>query len=276
MLIWELCLKNRKRGEAYEIIYDLQAVVKRLQRIKKNGGTMEQKQLKQFTFYDLYAELMDVLNDEERGKLLRRMCEYMFTEEEQKELTDKKLIFLWGNIIDYLEADKQAQINGKSVRASRQMKHFTFYRNFYEAVELMEDKQAGQYIKAIYNYALNNVEQSKLSSPVDLYYALAKRKLELSKVRSSIGKLGGKAERKPVTTEQVNELQPEGLSSIGMDGFLKNNPQVKNDIYKSSMYLTEGIDWTALDYELPNSAYRDCKSLYQILTHYKEIVGGTW
>ena len=236
---------------------------------------MEQKQLKQFTFYDLYAELMDVLNDEERWKLLRRMCEYIFTDEEQNELTDKKLVFLWGNIVDYLEADKQAQLNCKSVRASRQMKHFTFYRNFYEAVELMEDKQAGQYIKAIYNYALNNIEQSKLSSPVDLYYTLAKRKLELSRVRSSIGKKGGMAERIPVTTEQVNAIQPE-VPSIGIDGFLKNNPQVKNDIYKSSMYLTEGIDWTMLDYELPNSAYRDCKSLYQILTHNKEIVGETW
>ena len=62
---------------------------------------MEQKQLKQFTFYDLYAELMDVLNDEERGKLLRRMCEYMFVGE-QNELSDKKMIFLWGNIIDFL------------------------------------------------------------------------------------------------------------------------------------------------------------------------------
>ena len=237
---------------------------------------MEQKQLNQFTFYDLYAELMDVLNDEERGKLLRRMCEYMFTDGEQKELTDKKLIFLWGNIIDYLDVDKQAQMNCKNVRASRQMRHFTFYRNFYEAVELMEDKQAGQYIKAIYNYALNNVDPSKLSSPVDLYYTLAKRKLELSKVRSSVGKKGGKAERKPISIEQVNAIEPEGLTSIGMDGFLKNNPQVKNDIYKSSMHLTEGIDWTMLDYELPNSAYRDCKSLYQILTHQNEIVGGTW
>ncbi len=145
---------------------------------------MEKTLLKQLTFYDLYAELMDVLNDEERGKLLRRMCEYMFKDREQKELTDKKLIFLWGNIIDYLDVDKQAQMNGKTVRAIRQMKHFNFYRNFYEAVELMEDKQAGQYIKAIYNYALNNVEPSKLSSPVDLYYTLAKRKLELSKVRA--------------------------------------------------------------------------------------------
>lgn len=237
---------------------------------------MENKQRKQFTFYDLYAELMDVLNDEERGKLLRRMCEYMFTNGEQNELTDKKLIYLWGNIVDYLEADKQAQESGKSVRANRQMWHFTFYRNFYEAVELMEDKQVGQYVKAIYNYALNNAEPNKLSSPVDLYYTLAKRKLALSKVRSNIGKKGGKAVRKLVTCEQVAAIQPSGLSSIGMDGFLKNNPHVKNDIYKSSMHLTEGIDWTMLDEELRISRYHDCKSLYQILTHYKEIVGDTW
>lgn len=237
---------------------------------------MEQKQLKQFTFYDFYAELMNVLNDDERGKLLRRMCEYMFVGGEQMELSDKKLIFLWGNIEDYLNADKEAQASGKTVRASRQMKHFTFYRNFYEAVELMEDKQAGQYIKAVYNYALNNAEPSKLVSPVDLYYTLAKRKLALSKVRSNIGKKGGNTQRIPVTVEQVNAIQPRGLSSIGIEGFLKNNPQVKNDIYKSSMHLTEGIDWTALDDELPVSKYCDCKSLYQILTHYTEIVRHNW
>ncbi len=237
---------------------------------------MEQKQIKQFTFYDLYAELMDILSDEERGKLLRHICGYMFASGEQTELPGKKLIFLWGNMVDYLDADKQAQLSGKTVRASRQMQHFTFYRNFYEAVELMEDKQAGQYIKAIYNYALNNVEPTKLCSPVDLYYTLAKRKLSLSKVRSSIGMKGGKAERVPATTEQVNAMQPRGLMTIGMDGFLKNNPQVRNDIYKSSMHLTNGVDWTTLDEELPTSAYCDCKSLYQILTHYQEIVGGSW
>ncbi|MCI9405284.1 MAG: hypothetical protein HFJ22_07700 [Clostridia bacterium] len=237
---------------------------------------MEQKQLKQFTFYDFYAELMDVLTDDERGKLLRRMCEYMFVSGEQTELSDKKLIFLWGNIEDYLNADKEAKISGKSVRASRQMKRFTFYRNFYEAVELMEDKQAGQSIKAVYNYVLNNAEPSKLVSPLDLYYTLAKSKLALSKVRSSIGKKGGNTERIPVTVEQVNAIQPRGLSSIGIKGFLKNNPQVKNDIYKSSMHLTEGIDWTVLDEELPVSKYCDCKSLYQILTHYTEIVGHNW
>ena len=237
---------------------------------------MEQKQLKQFTFYDLYAELRDILNDEDRGKLLRRMCGYMFVGGGQTELTDKKLIFLWGNIVDYLEADKQAQLSGKKVRSTRNMRHFTFYRNFYEAVELIEDKQAGQYIKAVYNYALNDIEPSKLTPPVDLYYTLAKRKLALSKVRSNVGKKGGNTQRIPVTIEQVSAIQPRGVSSIGMDGFLKNNPQVKNDIYKSSLHLTEGIDWTMLDEELSVSPYHNCKSLYQILTHYKEIVSGEW
>lgn len=231
---------------------------------------------KQFTFYDLYAELMDVLSDEERGKLLRRMCVYVFEDGGQTELTDKKLLYLWGNIIDYLDADKQAQSIGKTARASRQMQHFPFHRNFYEAVELMDDKQAGQYIKAVYNYALNSAEPSKLNSPVDLYYTLAKRKLELSKVRSSIGKKGGKADRIPVTVEEVNAIQPQGLTSIGIGGFLKNNPQVTNDIYKSSLHLTKGINWTALDERLNTSKYFDCKSLHEILTHYKEIVGEIW
>ena len=71
---------------------------------------------KQFTFYSLYAELMDTLTDEERGGITRRMCAYMFGESQQSELEDKKLRFLWGNIIDCLEADKQARLSGKTAK----------------------------------------------------------------------------------------------------------------------------------------------------------------
>jgi len=229
---------------------------------------------KQFTFYSLYTELMDTLTDDERGGITRRMCAYMFGENQQTELADKKLRFLWGNIIDCLESDKQARLSGKTPKGlNRQMPHFTFYENFNEAIELMEDKQAGQYVKAIYGYMLDGKEPTKLPAPVDLYYRLAKRKLALSKVRGNVGKKGGTAERKPVTTEQINAIQPD-IASIGIDGFLKNNPQVRNDIFNSSLHLTQGIDWTFLDDLLPQSAYHDCKSLYQILTHYKEIMGG--
>ena len=58
-----------------------------------------------------------------------------------------------------------------------------------------------------------------------------------------------------------------------MDGFLKCNPQIKNNIYPLSMRLTDGIDWSKLADKLPYSAYRDSTNLYQIVAHYKEIVG---
>lgn len=205
------------------------------------------------------------------------MCKFMFGDTEPEELTDKKLRFLWGNTIECLETDKQAQSVGKTPKGlNRQMAHFTFYENFHEAMELMDDKQSGQYVKAIYSFMLDGKEP-KLNAPVDLYFKLAKRKLELSKVRSNVGKKGGTTERKPVAIEQIKAVDAQnnlGMPSIGMDGFLKNNPQVKNDIFNSSLHLTNKMDWDYLNEKLPHSAYRDCKSLYQILTHYKEIMGG--
>ncbi len=234
-----------------------------------------EKQIDKFTFFDLYAEIMDTLTDEERGALLRAICEEMFTEAVRKELKDKKLIFLWGNIYDLLCVDKTARESGTTPKGlNRQMKHFTFYRNFYEAIELMDDKQAGLYGKALYNYALNEQEPSKLPSPVDTYYRLSKRKLALSKVRSKVGKKGGSTVNTPVTIEQINAVQLHGLTSIGIEEFLRRNPQIKNDIYNPSLHLTEGIDWTMLDDCLPISRYHDCKSLYKILMNYKEIISG--
>lgn len=196
----------------------------------------------------------------------------MFSHKEQEQLEDKKLRFLWCNIIDCLEMDKQAQSVGKTPKGlNRQIPHFTFYKNFYEAMELMEDKQSGQYVKAIYGYMFDGKEP-KLNAPVDLYYKLAKRKLELSKIRSNVGKKGGIAERKPITAKQVYAQDKTGIYTIGMDGFLKNNPQIKNDIFKSSLHLTKNIEWNFLNDVLPDSNYRDCKSLYQILSHYDDII----
>ena len=60
---------------------------------------------------------------------------------------------------------------------------------------------------------------------------------------------------------------------LDMDGFLKRNPQIKNNIYPLSMRLTDGVDWTKLADRLPYSVYRNSTNLYQIVAHYKEIVG---
>ena len=234
---------------------------------------MEQtRQIKQFQFYDFYAEILNGLNDKSAGRIARLMCEYMFTDTAVAEIKDDKERFYWGNIVDVLEESKVNGLNGKqSTGLNRKMKHFTFQDNFYDAIKLLDDKQSGQYIKAICGYMFEN-KTPMLKPPINSFFALAKRKLDLSKTRKRNGSKGGKAERIPVTAEQVKKADIMAGASIGMDGFLKKHPQVRNDLYKPSMHLASGIDWTTLADKLPYSPYRECKSLYQILTHYKEIV----
>ena len=235
---------------------------------------MEQtRQIKQFQFYDFYAEILSGLNDESAGRIARLMCEYMFTDYAVAEIKDDKERFYWGNIVDVLQESKENELNGKqSAGLNRKMKHFTFQDNFYDAIKLLDDKQSGQYVKAICGYMFEN-KTPALKPPTDGFFILAKRKLDLSKTRKRNGSKGGKTERIPVALEQIKKADDTPREQLDMDGFLKRNPQIKNNIYPVSMRLTSGIDWTKLANKLPYSTYRDSTNLYQIVAHYKEIVG---
>ena len=224
---------------------------------------MEQPQaIKQFPFYDFYAQILCALKDEEAGRLTKRMCAYMFSSEPLTDIEDSKERFYWGNLVDVLEESKDALQIGKSPSGlNRRMKHFTFQENFYDALCLLDEKQGGQYVKAICEYMFED-KVPMLKPPVDSFFALAKRKLDLSKLRKRNGSRGGTAKHKRV---------PE--PPLDMDGFLLRQPQVRNDIYRSSMHLTEGVNWSLLNDRLPQSVYRNCQSLYQILIHYRDIVG---
>lgn len=230
-----------------------------------------------FAFYDYYSLILDALSDDEAGRISKNMCKYMFTENPEIISSTDKERYYWDNILDELRESKESQLKGRpSASQNRRMKHFTFYRNFYDALKLMDDKQCGQYVKAISNFMFNNVIP-QLKPPVEGFFRLAMHKLNLSKVRKRVGTKGGKAEKIPVTVEQVKAAEKIRGLSIGIDGFLERNPQIKNDIYKTSMYLTDDIDWTSLDEALPYSEYSDCTSLYKILTHKEEIIGClTW
>lgn len=224
---------------------------------------MEQPQaIKQFPFYDFYAQILCALKDEEAGRLTKRMCAYMFSNESLADIEDNKERFYWGNLVDVLEESKGALQNGKAPSGfNRRMKHFTFQENFYDALCLLDEKQGGQYVKAICEYMFED-KTSTLKPPVDSFFALAKRKLDLSKLRKRNGSRGG-------TAKQKRTPEP----PLDMDGFLRRQPQVKNDIYRSSMHLTEGVNWSLLNDRLPQSVCRDSTSLYQILIHYNDIVG---
>ena len=73
---------------------------------------MEQKQLTQFTFYDLYWDLIRQSDDSSAGRLVRNICQYMFTDEAVDEPQDDKENFFWSSIVDLLEEDKQIEMRG--------------------------------------------------------------------------------------------------------------------------------------------------------------------
>ena len=64
---------------------------------------MEEKRLKQFTFYDLYYEALKGLPDEVAGRMAKNICRFMFTNEEVPEPQDDRENFFWSNIKDVLE-----------------------------------------------------------------------------------------------------------------------------------------------------------------------------
>ena len=97
---------------------------------------MEQKQLTQFTFYDLYWDLIKQSDDGAAGRLIRNICKYMFTDEPITEPQDDKENYFWSNIVDVLDEDKQCELSGKIPKTlNRKMRHFTFLDTYYKAIQ---------------------------------------------------------------------------------------------------------------------------------------------
>lgn len=228
---------------------------------------MEENKLKQFTFYDFYADIIDNMKDDAAaGRMIKRICLYMFGDEEIGTIKDKLEKFLWSNLLDELQATKQIELAGKiSKSRNSRMQHFTFPLNFYEAIELMNDEQSGQYIKAICHYMFKDEAPQGLSQPVSVYFSFAKRKLDTMKQRKYAG-------RKKTIPAAVSTKQNE-IKTFGLTDFLAQYPNVKDDIYSSSRHIMEVIDWKLLAEKLPQSSYAECKSLYQITVHYTDIIG---
>ena len=109
---------------------------------------MEQRQLKQFTFYDLYWDLIKQSDDASAGRMVRNICKYMFTNETIIEPQDDRENFFWSNIVDFLEEDKQIELSGKQPKnLNAKMKHFTFVDTYFKAIKLMTEAEADSMLK---------------------------------------------------------------------------------------------------------------------------------
>ena len=117
--------------------------------------------MEQFTFYELYADILQNMDDISAGKLANCICAYEFEEKEPVEELSDKENFYWSNIADVLKEVKETESAGKIPKKyNLQSRHFTFYETYYNAMKLMNIRKRGVFVKAICAYMFGNEESS--------------------------------------------------------------------------------------------------------------------
>lgn len=237
-----------------------------------------EKKLTRFTFYDMYWNVIKNAKDEEIGWFIKAVCAFVFDDVPMAPPKTPQEDYYQSCILSELTEVKRIETQGKVPKKYNQkMLHFAFLDVYYKAIKLMNDVDCGQFLKALCSYMFDGKEPTKLKPPVDSYFAFAKLKLELSKLRATSGKKGGKTKRVKVTDEEIDSRINKEECVESFEEFMRNNPHVINDIYQSNRHLLDGIhDWTPIDVGLPLSKFKDCTSLTTILENRDEVRNAIW
>ena len=89
--------------------------------------TEQSKKLKQFTFYDIYYDVIAQLEDDEAGRFAKRICNYAFNGVDSPGKTENENCFweiIYPTLNDATAIEKQDK---RPYYLNRKMKHFTFY-----------------------------------------------------------------------------------------------------------------------------------------------------
>ena len=168
--------------------------------------------MKQFTFYKLYSDILDGMNDTDAGKFAMRICEYEFEDKQPEEELSGKERFYWNNIADMLAEVKEAENSGKSLkRYNLRSEYFTFYETYFDAMKLLKGGDLGVFVKAICVYMFRGEEVQFKDKEIQGYFNLCKRKMDISKKRKSNGSRGRKVKygtsKIDKSTEQETDLK---------------------------------------------------------------------
>ena len=94
---------------------------------------MEEKRLKQFTFYDLYYEALKGLSDEAAGRMAKNICKFMFSRRSYEERNKDKRKQASGNFGTMIPRDLFDEIN--AFLKERNMTKVDFIRTAYEIMK---------------------------------------------------------------------------------------------------------------------------------------------
>ena len=68
--------------------------------------------LKTFIFYDEYLDALNTLSDEKAGRMIKRICKFIYTDEPLEQLTEADEKYAWSCIEELLTNDKEIEANG--------------------------------------------------------------------------------------------------------------------------------------------------------------------
>ena len=255
------------------------------------------EQLKQFTFYELYEDILNCLTDTQAGKMANRICAYEFEDTDSTgDMTDEEK-FYWENLSEMLCEVKDIEKEDKIPKKyNYNSKHFTFLPLYYRAMKLLNDAKCGIFVKGICRYMLHDELPEFKDKKVEGYFNLCKRQMDMSKQKKKAGSKGGKsksAERKsevipteepaeqPSTPQDMSQLTPveeqsEPTQGMTYEQFRSAHTDIQGALYGASERYITDLDWAdvaakfAADEEL-----NKVRNIYYLARNYEQKYGQT-
>lgn len=213
--------------------------------------------MRQFTFYKLYSDILDGMNDTDAGKFAMRICEYEFEDKlPEKELNDKER-FYWNNIVDMLAEVKEAESNGRSLkRYNLRSEHFTFYETYFDAMKLLKGNELGAFIKAICGYMFQGTELRFKDVSIQGYFNICRLKMDTSKKRKNSGSKGGISKKRKIPSVETDsiskndfptqESSAEEVSALPLtyEQFRSAHHDLQGDLFGNAERYKTTLDWS--------------------------------
>ena len=236
--------------------------------------------MEQFTFYELYADILQSTDDVSAGKLASSICAYEFEDREPDgEMTDREN-FYWSNIADILCEVKETERAGKKPKKyNLQSRHFTFYATYYNAMKLLNVRKRGVFVKAVCAYMFEDKLPAFEDKTMQGYFNLCKRKMDVSKKRKASGRTGGMREKRanvpPMmettapTPQGTEENAPQEM--LTYEEFRAAYPGIQGNLFGTGQAYETALDWSdvALKYETDDEIRKE-RNIYYLAKKYEQ------
>ena len=236
--------------------------------------------MKQFTFYKLYSDILDGMNDTDAGKFAMRICEYEFEDKLPGEELNGKERFYWNNIADMLAEIKEAENSSRPLkRYNLRSEHFTFYETYFDAMKLLKGGNLGAFVKAICGYMFQGTEPQFKDVTAQGYFNLCKRKMDLSKKRKASGRTGGAQKKKVCAVSPIEDTTstPQGIQAdapqekLTYVDFRAVYPDIQGSLFGSAERYKSELDWSNVSakYEMDEELKKE-KNIFRLVRKYEQ------